>query len=150
MAFFHSITLSPLFVLGRRKTRFVIVVLEKIVRWSFVISVFVLLAIPFSILILVNNFRSLLGNTVKDLGVAMTPEEHRTSFPRTLNSTWKYTMKEKASDNGNVHQKTRQNFRLGKYLRVAVRSGVINAAICFEKDVRNSFFGWIENEQRDS
>jgi hypothetical protein len=31
---------------------------------------------------------------------------------------------------------------------VAVRSGVINAAICFEKDVRDSFFGWIENEQR--
>jgi hypothetical protein len=59
-------------------------------------------------------------------------------------------MKEKASDNENTYQETSPNRRLSKYLKVAVRSGLINAAICFEKDVRDSFFGWIENERREN
>ena len=59
------------------------------------------------------------------------------------------TMKDNKSDNASVHKESRQSYGLSKYLKVAVRSGLINAAICFEKDVRDSFFGWIENEQRE-
>jgi len=60
------------------------------------------------------------------------------------------TMKDNKSDNASVHKESKQGYGLSKYLKVAVRSGLINAAICFEKDVRDSFFGWIENERREN
>ena len=59
-------------------------------------------------------------------------------------------MKDKKSDNTSVHKESKQGYGLSKYLKVAVRSGLINAAICFEKDVRDSFFSWVENEQREN
>ena len=59
-------------------------------------------------------------------------------------------MKDKKSDNTSVHKESKQGYGLSKYLKVAVRSGLINAAICFEKDVRYYFFSWIENEQREN
>ena len=60
------------------------------------------------------------------------------------------TMKDNTSDNASVHKESKQSYGLSKYLKVAVRSGVINAAICFEKDVRDSFFSWVENEHREN
>ena len=57
-------------------------------------------------------------------------------------------MKDNKSDNASVHKESMQAYGLSKYLKVAVHSGLINAAICFEKDVRDSFFSWVENEQR--
>ena len=59
-------------------------------------------------------------------------------------------MKDNRSDNASTHKESKQGCGLSKYLKVAVRSGLINAAICFEKDVRDSFFGWIENERREN
>jgi hypothetical protein len=59
-------------------------------------------------------------------------------------------MKHDTSDRQGVDQVVSHNIRLGKYLKVAVRSGFVNATICFEKDVRDFFFDWIENERRQS
>ena len=59
-------------------------------------------------------------------------------------------MKDNKSDNASVRKESRQSYGLSKYLKVAVRSGLINAAICFEKDARDAFFSWVENEQREN
>ena len=40
--------------------------------------------------------------------------------------------------------KIQTSCRPQKYLRVAVRSGIISALMCFEKDARDSFFKWVD------
>ena len=53
-------------------------------------------------------------------------------------------MKKEQVNRSDANDKIQQSCRPQKYLRVAVRSGIISSLMCFEKDVRDSFFKWVD------